>query len=101
MEPSFFVKDLKEYYNPKPPSGFTVTISNGMKMLTDNLHTLTRLYSFYTYIPTLLFENMLWIIPLALGLILSVIGLINSKGSSTGSLFLFLMILCLLGNAML
>jgi len=101
VEPSSYVKNLKDYYNPKPPSGFNVTISNGTKMLTANLHTLTSLYSLYAYIRALLFENTLWIIPLALGLMLSVAGLIISKGSSTGSFFIFLMILCLIGNAML
>jgi hypothetical protein len=101
VEPSSYVKALKDYYNPKPPSGFHVTISNGTKMLTADLHTLTRLYSLYAYIRALLFENMLWIIPLVFGVMLSVIGLISSKGSSTGSLFIFLMILCLLGHAIL
>jgi len=101
VERSSFVKGLKDYYNPKPPSGFNVIISNGTKMLTAKRHLLTRLYTLYAYIRALLFENMLWIIPLIFGLVLSVIGLIHSKGTSTGSLFIFLMILCLLGQAML
>jgi len=101
VEQSSHVKNLKDYYNAKTPSGFSVTVFNGQRTLVGKLYTLTRLYSLYVRIRATLFENMLWIIPLVLGLMLSVIGLIGSKGSSTGSLFIFLVILCVIGQAML
>lgn len=93
------VKNLKHYYNAKPPSGFSIVVFNGRKTLVGKLHTLTKLYMLYARIRGLLFANMLWIIPLGMGLMLSVLRLIGNRGQSTGSLFIFLMILCLLGHA--
>ncbi len=101
VEPSFYVKNLKDYYDAKPPSGFKVAIANGRKTLLVNLHLLTNLYCQYARIRALLFENLLWIIPLVLGATLSAFGLIGSKGSSVESLFILLMFLCLLGHAII
>jgi hypothetical protein len=96
------VKDLKDYYNPKPHSEFKfILFSNGMAAVMTKPRTLTKLYTQYAGVRARLLQNVLWIIPLVFGLILSVAELIRSKGASIGSLFVFLMILCLLGHAVL
>ena len=96
------VKGLKDYYNAKPLSEFKfILFSNGTATVMTKPRTLTKLYSQYAGVRARLFQNMLWIIPLVFGLILSVAELIRGKGASTGSLFIFLMILCPLGHAVL
>jgi hypothetical protein len=100
--PASHVKDLKDYYNAKPHSEFKfILFSNGTATVMTKPRTLTKLYTQYAGVRARLLQNGLWIIPLVFGLILSVAELIRSKGASIGSLFVFLMILCLLGHAVL
>lgn len=86
-----YVSALKTYYNPKPPS----------LTLMATPHRLTELYSKYTRVRALLFDNMLFMTPVIFWLILSVVHLMRRGDSFTGSFFVFLMIICLLCHAVL
>jgi hypothetical protein len=99
-QPASYVKALKDYYNPKPHTEFRFTLlSDGRATVMTKPRRLTEFYSRYARVRARLFQNSLWIIPIVFGLILSVAELIRSEGASTDSLFVFLVILCLLGQA--
>jgi hypothetical protein len=102
VDRAFYVEGLKDCYNPKPPPQFTVIDSaDGIKQVIANPHKLTSWYSEYTKIRAKVFENIFWILPIIVGIPVSLCQFLRRRYNTIGSFFVFLMISCLIGHALI
>ena len=102
VDRAFYVEGLKDYYNPKPPPHFMVIDStDGIKKVIAKPHILTAWYSEYTKIRAKIFENVFWISPIIIGTSVILYQFLRRRHATIGSFFVFLMISCLIGHALI
>jgi len=102
VDRAFYVEGLKDYYNPKLPPQFRVIDStDGIKQVIANPHKLTSWYSKYTKIRAKVFENIFWIVPIIIGISVSLYQLLRRRYITIDNFFVLLMIFCLICHALI
>ena len=99
VERAFYMDNLRSYYDLLPPPDYSVTTVDGTRKVTAPARRLTQWYTDFTLVRASWFDHSLWNWPLLLGLAASLCGLWWSRGASTGSFVVLLLLACLAGHA--